>query len=116
MPVKINVAELGLESTEIQIYRRLCARPEQLRGAHHIPTLLNSFTLEGPNGMHSCLVIDVLGPSVAAASERYSSGRLPGRIAWQAVRQVTEALALMHSTGIVHGGRSLKQVLLSNAC
>ena len=54
--------------------------------------------------MHDCLVTELLGPSVPFEAERYSSARLPGRVAWQAVRQVIQALAYLHDQGVIHGG------------
>lgn len=93
-----------MESTEVKIYRRLATGPEHHIGKHHIPKLLHSFVSEGPNGMHACLATELLGPSVPIVAERYSDTRLPGRVAWQAVRQATHALAYMHGEGITHGG------------
>ena len=73
----------------------------------HIVALLDYFQISGPNGSHCCLVTEVLGPTVAAL-HRYQGigGRdlLPLPIARCVAIQCAEALAVLHSQGIVHAG------------
>lgn len=33
-------------------------------GRHHLVQMLDHFSVEGPNGIHDCLVLELLGPSV----------------------------------------------------
>lgn len=98
----MNVSELS-DSREAEIHRHL-AKCSSSPGRTAIVDLFQDFTLVGPNGTHSCLVTEVLGPSVPFATERLPDGRLPGKVAWQAVRDITKALAFVHSEGIVYGG------------
>lgn len=41
------------------------------------------------------------------ATERLPDDRLPGKVAWQAVQDITKALAYVHSEGTVYGGSRL---------
>ncbi|GAB1733419.1 hypothetical protein NU195Hw_g8980t1 [Hortaea werneckii] len=100
--IKVNVSEL-CDSREAEIHRRLANSSSSSPGRKAIVDLFQDFTLDGPNGTHSCLVTELLGPSVPFATERSPDGRLPGRVAWQAVRDITKALAFVHSEGIVYG-------------
>ena len=63
--------------------------------------LLDSFTLQGPNGTHTVLVHDVLGSLSDVV-------RLPfGRKQVKSLcRQMAEGLAFMHRHGVAHGGMS----------
>lgn len=103
--LKVNIAELSPDSKEIETHQKLSAGSDQHEGKDHIAQLLHSFSVQGPNGKHGCLVTELLGLSAAAAADRQSDGRLPGRLSWQAVRQTIKALAYMHEEGIVHGGK-----------
>lgn len=69
-----------------------------------MPELFDSFELYGPNGVHQCLVTEVLGPSMASLAESYTTNRLPGDVAWKVCRQVMQAVAYVHRMGVVHGG------------
>jgi serine/threonine protein kinase len=63
---------------------------------------VDSFRLQGPNGRHFCEVMPVLGPSMARLSG-YDCRLRP----WAARRmglQIAQALALLHSQGLCHGG------------
>ncbi|SMQ55151.1 unnamed protein product [Zymoseptoria tritici ST99CH_3D7] len=110
--LKVNIAELSPDSKEIEIYQKLSAGSDQHEGKDHIAQLLHSFSVHGPNGKHGCLVTELLGLSAAAAADRQSDGRLPGRLSWQAVRQTIKALAYMHEEGIVHGDLHPGNILL----
>ncbi|GAB1744227.1 hypothetical protein NU219Hw_g1380t1 [Hortaea werneckii] len=100
--VKVGVSELA-NSREADVHRHLAKSTSSDPGREAIVDLLENFTLHGPNGKHGCLVTEVLGPSVPFAIERMPDNRLPGNVAWQAVRDITKALAYVHSEGIVYG-------------
>ncbi|KJX99875.1 protein kinase [Zymoseptoria brevis] len=110
--LKLSAAEISPDSSEIQVHHLLSSGSDRYGGKPHIAELLHSFTLEGPNGKHDCIVTELLGPSADAAAQRYGRRRLPGRLAWQAVRQVTKALAYMHEEGVVHGDLHPGNILL----
>lgn len=60
--------------------------------AHYIVQLLDSFTHEGPNGVHPGLVFELLGPP---------------DIILRMSTQLLEAVRFIHSAGMCHGGQSL---------
>ena len=59
------------------------------------------FTVEGPNGKHTCIVTQFVGASVYAMVSR---GRLRGDLARKVAKQTANVVELMHSAGFVHGG------------
>lgn len=90
----------------MQILDRLSHGQASHPGRKHIIQLLDHFEHTGPNGTHPCLVLELLGPSVLSTAESYPSNRLPGNIAWEASRQIVQALAYIHANGVAHGGQS----------
>lgn len=65
----------------------------------------DSFEISGPNGKHECLVLEMLGPSVADYLDAHSlDERLPGELAKRVVKQTLLGLAFLHGRGIAHGG------------
>ena len=84
---------------------RLSQGPASHEGKKHVLQLLDHFRHEGPNGVHLCLVLELLGPSIFSKAESYSSNRLPGDIAWEASKQIVHGLTYIHALGIVHGGQ-----------
>jgi serine/threonine protein kinase len=67
--------------------------------------MFDSFTFEGPNGVHQCLILELLGASMSSMSENYETNRLPSGLAWDVARQAVQAISYMHDMGIVHGGQ-----------
>ena len=69
------------------------------------PTVLDEFTIHGPNGNHRCLVTEVVGPSlcslVGAELEFYSFSLA---VAKKIAVQLAHAVSELHECGIVHGG------------
>ncbi|KAH6637562.1 kinase-like domain-containing protein [Boeremia exigua] len=57
--MKIISARTSAASTEITILKHLSTSPED-PGSQHILNLLDSFQHEGPNGMHLCLVFELM--------------------------------------------------------
>lgn len=70
----------------------------------------DSFEISGPNGRHECLVLELLGPSVADYLDAHSyDERLPGVLAKRVVKQTLLGLAFLHERGIAHGGMFMLQ-------
>ena len=81
--------------------------------------LLDSFEHRGPNGLHRCLVFDVMGPSSSTMFDYLpSSWRSPGQageptengegrpalwVAKSVLRQILLGLDFLHKNRIVHG-------------
>ena len=103
--MKVLVSKLCDNNHEASIYHHLSRGPAAHPGKGNIPHIFDSFTFEGPNGMHQCLVLELLGAFMSSISENYATDRLPGSIAWNVARQVAQATSYMHEMGIVHGGK-----------
>lgn len=86
--------------------RILSANPSLPETGQHIVTLLDEFMHVGPNGIHACLVLELLGPNVSAyIEEQVPDGRMPGVWAKEVSRQALLGLAFMHHLHIGHGGK-----------
>ena len=69
------------------------------------PTVLDEFTIQGPNGNHRCLVTEVLGPSLRKlAGEVDEFFPFPLEVAKKIAVQLACAVSELHERGIVHGG------------
>ena len=114
--LKIGAASCGQQEAGLlhELQTLLRARPASspLPDHHqdesrHIVTLLDYFQISGPNGSHCCLVTEFLGPSVAELHRYPGIGgccMLPLPVARRVALQCAEALAVLHSQGIVHAG------------
>ena len=109
--VKIVKAGETAASTEMRTLSKLAAIQSDDCGKHHIRNLAAHFTLQGPNGLHNCLVTEVAGPSLNrlynVIGHGYAQGsrRLRADIARTATRQLVQAVHFLHSQRICHGGR-----------
>lgn len=104
--VAIKIATASVDSPESGILRLLGATnsENEIRpGEDLIPAILDDFILTGPNGEHQCLVTAPAMKSIYQANdEAYSPFQIP--VARAIAAQLTQAVAFLHSQGIVHGG------------
>ena len=77
---------------ELRIYNHLPAAENR-----HVVQLLDSFELTGPNGTHTVLAQEVLGPLKHI-------GHLTVRQPRELCRQIVRGVAFLHSHGVIHGG------------
>lgn len=101
--IKILSAEVSSECPELEVFSYLKQSSIDHPGRRHVAFLLDHFELDGPNGTHLCLVSEVLGPSLAHLIKK--DLQLRGSIARKVARQLTEAVAFLHSQGVCHGGK-----------
>lgn len=75
----------------------------------HIVRSLDFFLHHGPNGVHQCLVFELLGPTVNKVLMDYvkSEKRLETKAILRMSRQLLEGIDFIHSAGIGHGGKFL---------
>ena len=67
---------------------------------------MDNFKVKGPNGMHQCIVTEVLGPSIGAdVDDIYSEEQYPIEISKKLVAQIIRGVAYLQSCGVVHGGK-----------
>jgi serine/threonine-protein kinase SRPK3 len=85
--------------------KSLCLHDTMQRGSGAILVVQHRyFIINGPNGLHLCLVLPVLGPSASQLSDGFDSRIRP----WLSRRtgyQVTKALTDLHAQGLCHGGK-----------
>lgn len=73
--------------------------------------ILDYFQHTGPNGTHTCIVTELLGPTISHLLKVYNDIEVqetlrPDTIL-RASRQLLEALDFVHSAGLTHGGMTL---------
>jgi len=108
--LKICTADADPEH-ELNIFRRF-SQHESKAPAPNVLQLRDNFALQGPNGVHTVLVNDVLGSLLSVV--RSTSGHKHARTL---CHQITCGLAALHRHGIVHGGKCCHQFrVLIRAC
>ncbi|KAI8948597.1 kinase-like domain-containing protein [Xylaria longipes] len=112
--VKVMTADHSSDSAELETFEFLeqSSSPEEL-DQNHIAAPLELFWIDGPNGRHLCLVMQIYGYRVSdwrldldnvEPSTRRDSAELCGQIA--------QALAFLHSKGICHGDFRPSNILM----
>ncbi|KAJ7201396.1 kinase-like protein [Mycena pura] len=100
--IKITIAD-GLSNRETE-----CLRAVLRECSSNIVTLADAFELHGPNGVHSVLVTDIVAPILSLlSSERSPHWRK--KVAYD----LTNAIAQLHASGVVHGDLHLGNVGIS---
>ncbi|KAI0873722.1 kinase-like domain-containing protein [Hypoxylon argillaceum] len=102
--VKISVAEKE-DSREVRILQSISSLPRDTHpGQQHIVQFFDWFNIEGPNGLHQCLVLELLGPSVPQVIEStYQDERLPASLAKSTAHQALVAIDFLAQQKIGHG-------------
>lgn len=101
--LKILCAEVSAECPELKILDYLEQSNSDHSGRQYVAFLLDHFEVQGPNGVHLCLVSGVVGPSLLNLTSK--DLQLRGSVARKLARQLVEAIAFLHSRGVCHGGR-----------
>ncbi|KAI9791148.1 MAG: hypothetical protein M1835_000514 [Candelina submexicana] len=96
--LKIIVAELRGQSSELKVLQHLARQPSNDPGLSHLLGLSDHFEEEGPNGLHDVLVLEVVGPSLKDVHYLLNV-RLIKTMAFQ----VISAIACLHRCGVGHG-------------
>ncbi|KAF2150580.1 kinase-like protein [Myriangium duriaei CBS 260.36] len=73
--------------------------------------LLDDFLHVGPNGLHQCLVLELLGPTLATEVHHSSEsgGRLDSDEVCHIASQILRALAWLHGNDLAHGGTLVRR-------
>lgn len=90
-------------STENMPDRALEKLDRSAPGVEYIAMPLDFFSVEGPNGLHQCIVLPVLGPCVSP-SLWYRMKKDPGPVLRNMAYQAAMAMNFLHKNGICHGG------------
>lgn len=80
-------------------------------GSQTILTMLNQFTVRGPNGDHHCLVFELLGPSIATSMQNASiiNDEFPAEFShttrsFHFLVQLLRTVSFIHTVRISQGG------------
>lgn len=95
---------------ELNILQRTASVDPQHPGFSRIVQLLDHFEYNGPHGLHLCLVLEVLGPSLGDVQDLYHAKQweVPSTVVKRFTKQILVGLDyLHHSCGIVHTGTTL---------
>ena len=110
--LKVAVAKLDTDTVDrnLAVYRSLAETEHR-----HVVGFRDSFEVLGPNGRHTCLVMDPMGPHISALLKRRPEfqdrtlepwdrrPRFPKPLAHRVLRDTLLGLHTLHQQGIVHG-------------
>ncbi|KAI1178993.1 kinase-like protein [Nemania sp. FL0916] len=115
--VKICVAEAD-NNREVGILQLISSSPKSShRGSEHIVQLLDDFSIDGPNGKHQCIVMELLGHSIQELTTWYLNDyRLPARAARSIAHQVLLGVDFLTKLNIAQGDIHTRNVALALPC
>lgn len=122
LALRILAAEYSGDLAREGRMRRKLERLDQKSSDRLLVNLYEQFTQAGPNGKHAVGVYEPMGPSVAQLLQKpkYKStgipavrARFPPAMAKAVLRQMLEALELLHYGGIIHGDVQPSNVLFA---
>lgn len=103
--LKMLTARASGDTNEATIVHTLQQIPTSAHvGRRFIPTILDRFTFDGPNGRHLCLVSEPAGYNVAKSKEDSTDLMFPAESARSVAAQCLMGLSYLHSHGVCHGG------------
>jgi len=71
--------------------------------------MLDYFIIDGPNGTHSCVVLELLGPNVPDVLDYfYNKERLPAGLAKSIAYQTLLGIDFLQKNRIGHGGEPME--------
>jgi hypothetical protein len=86
------------------------ASQRETPGRSLIPTVLDCFNIQGPNGSHTCFVTAPARCSLSDTREASVCGLFQLEAARSMAAQIALAVAYIHEQGLVHGGEHHTQV------
>ncbi|KAH8783729.1 kinase domain-containing protein [Hyaloscypha finlandica] len=112
--LKICVASSHEELEEHQILSRIKSQSDNQPGGNLMHLPFDSFTITGPNGVHTCFA-SAPGRCSIAESKFYSDGvwLFPLETARAITAQLILAVSFLHSIGIAHGDLHIGNVILA---
>ncbi|EDN04048.1 predicted protein [Histoplasma mississippiense (nom. inval.)] len=110
--LKILVAGASENSNEGKIIHLLTKGDPHCRGRQYIPTLLDQFSFDGPNGHHQCLVAEPAGCSISTSKENSANFMFPQDAARSIAAQLIMGLNYLHENDVCHGDLHLRNFLL----
>ncbi|THW20198.1 serine protein kinase Sky1 [Aureobasidium pullulans] len=90
---------------ELEVMQKVTAVSNQSQhpGKNHVTYLKNHFDLEGPTGKHVCMVMPLLGDSIAEKATTGHIIRIPPQTVRNIAKQILLALDFLHrECGVIH--------------
>lgn len=98
---------------EIKLLDKVTTSDVHHPGHQHVIQLLDTFTHEGPNGVHVCMVFEVLGENLLGLIRRYKHRGIPVVFVKQIAKQLLSALDFLHrKCGVIHTDLKPENVLI----
>jgi len=97
----------GTDIFELEILQHLRKADIEHPGYKYISSLEDSFTHEGPNGSHVCLIFKVMGENLSTFRYWFGSGQILTPIAARFATQLLHAMDYAHTYGVIHTGMIL---------
>lgn len=117
--LKIIVAEASTNAFELDVVYRIKENRTigAFPGNEYVMEIFDEFLLEGPNGVHLCIVSELLGPSIQQPDleEIFPEDCFPIGMAKKMCVQIVRGLAHLHRCKVVHGGM-FTNLSLSRIC
>ena len=106
--IKVGISSPSLPRRELSILRALSGSRPTSQAVHAafdacntIPSILDEFDIQGPNGTHACYT---MAPAQGNLKEASFSRLFPVQVARALAARLTIAVSFVHSNGFVHGG------------
>ncbi|KAL4967430.1 kinase-like protein [Aspergillus stella-maris] len=108
VPLKVMTADSLDHPRELENLHLLANYAKGNLATNHIVQLLDEFTHEGPNGVHRCLVFELLGPSLDKVIAGYHDSQytFEPETVLRISKQFLEGLKFIHDAGLGRGDLS----------
>lgn len=98
---------------EIKLLQKVVNAKPDHPGRQYVVSLLDSFEHLGPNGLHVCMVFEVLGENLLGLIKKWNHRGIPMQLVKQITKQVLLGLDYMHrECGIIHTDLKPENVLI----